>query len=203
LIETINPPVTRPRAADTPLRFILRDATQEIHQRLHLHGGFAAIQSGTIGLAGYRDLIVRLYGFYVPFEAAAFAAHERSTWLAQDLAALGVARPLHSLPMCPYIPRLETAQRRLGAAYMAEGSALGGRSLARGLDHLFVSGSQDGRRFFAGHGAATGAAWSSYLSRLSSTHEDLAGRADIVNAALEAFAAFENWLAGWSTIVNV
>ncbi len=71
------------------LRQELRAATQDVHDRLHRHAGFAAIQDATIGLADYQDLIVRLYGFYVPFEDAAAIGPDRSNWLAGDLEALG------------------------------------------------------------------------------------------------------------------
>jgi len=60
------------------LRETLRAATADIHSQLHLHAGFAAIQQGTIDLAGYRALLVRLYGFHVSFEAAMGMANDRS-----------------------------------------------------------------------------------------------------------------------------
>ncbi len=108
------------------LRLELRAATQDVHDRLHCHAGFAAIQDATIGLAHYQDLIVRLYGFYLPFEAAVAIGPDRSNWLAGDLEALGLKRPLHAVSKCWHVPRLDSAHLRLGALYVAEGSALGG-----------------------------------------------------------------------------
>jgi len=95
--------------ADPSLHWGLRAATTDVHDRLHRHAGFAAIQDATIGLADYQDLIVRLYGFYLPFEAAADLGPDRSRWLAGDLEALGLGRPLHTLPRCPHVPRLDSA----------------------------------------------------------------------------------------------
>jgi heme oxygenase len=181
------------------LRLELRAATQDVHGRLHHHAGFAAVQDATISLAHYEALIVRLYGFYVPFEAAMAIEPERSTWLAGDLAALDHKRPLHALPMCRHIPRLDSAYLRLGALYVAEGSALGGRELARGLDRLLGTGVAEGRQFFIGRGAGTGEAWRAYLALLSGAESEPSACAEIIKGAVKTFAAFEHWLNGWST----
>ncbi len=185
--------------AETSLRRVLQAATRDVHERLHRHAGFAAIQDGTIGRAAYRDLVVRLYGFYAAFKVAAAVGPVRSAWLASDLEALGLARPLETLPRCRHVPRLDTAHRRLGALYVAEGSALGGRELARGLDRLLGADATAGRRFFIGRGPRTGAAWRGYLARLSAAPREASAHAEIVAGAVETFAAFERWLDGWRT----
>jgi heme oxygenase len=186
------------QAGHGSLRLVLRAATQDVHHRLHRHAGFAAIQDGTIGLADYQGLIARLYGFYVPFEDAAAIKPDRSKWLADDLNALGLKRPLHALPLCQQVPRLDSAHLSLGARYVAEGSALGGRELARGLDRLLGKNVIKGRQFFIGRGAGTGAAWAGYLAELSAAPPDASVRLEIIKGAVETFAAFENWLSGWS-----
>jgi len=185
---------------DSPVRWVLRAATQDVHDRLHRHAGFAAIQDATIGLAEYQNLIVRLHGFYVPFEAAAGIGPDRSTWLAGDLAALGLARPLQALPRCPHVPRLDSAHLRLGALYVVEGSALGGRDLARGLDRLLGKDVTAGRQFFIGRGPGTGEAWRGYLAQLSAAPSGPPVRAEIIKGAVETFAAFEHWMDGWNTL---
>ena len=108
------------------LRLELRAATQDVHNRLHRNVGFAAIQDTTIGLVDYQDLIVRLYGFYVPFEAAVAIEPVQSNWLAGDLEALDLKQPPQAVPKCWHVPRLDSAHLRLGALYVVEGSALGG-----------------------------------------------------------------------------
>jgi heme oxygenase len=181
------------------LRVELRAATQDVHVRLHHHVGFSAVQDATICLAHYEALLVRLYGFYVPFEAAMAIEPERSTWLAGDLIALDPKKPLHALPMCRHIPRLDSAYLRLGALYVVEGSALGGRELARGLDRLLGTGVAEGRQFFIGRGAGTGDAWRAYLALLSVAEAEPSACAEIIKGAVNTFAAFEHWLNGWST----
>ncbi len=149
---------TAPNRVDPSLRLALRAATQDVHDRLHRHVGFVGIQDATISLADYQDIIVRLYGFYAPFEAAVAIRPTRSQWLADDLKALGMKRPLQAFPQCQYVPRLDSAHLRLGARYVAEGSALGGRELARGLDRLLGKDVTEGRQFFIGRGAGTSGA---------------------------------------------
>ena len=184
--------------AEPPLRSVLREATQDVHDRLHRHAGFAAIKDASIGVVAYQEIIVRLYGFYVPFEAAAAMGPDRSQWLADDMSALGLKRSLHALPLCQDVPCLTSAHRRLGALYVVAGSALGGRELARGLDSLLGKNVMKSRQFFTGRGARTGEAWGIYLARLSAVPPDPSVRLEIINGAVETFAAFENWLSGWS-----
>ncbi len=202
-IGEVVPLRTATGKAAPSLRLELRAATQDVHDRLHHHAGFAAVQDATIGLADYRDLIARLYGFYVPFEAAMAIEPERSTWLACDLAALGHKRPLHAVPICRHVPCLDSTYLRLGALYVAEGSALGGRELARGLDPLLGKDVTQGRQFFIGRGAITGESWRSYLAQVSAASPEPSAHAEIVRGATGTFAAFENWLNGWSTSPHV
>jgi heme oxygenase len=180
-------------------RAALRAATQAPHERLHHHAGFARVKDGTISLPEYRALLIRLYGFYRPFDRAVGNDTARTRWLARDLAWLGVtAAALAQVRFCTDIPPCDTTARKLGALYVIEGSALGGRQLYRGLDRLFGQDGVDGRRFFAGRGTGTGAAWTGYLHRLAAVGADRVGRAAAIDAAIETFAVFEHWLGGWS-----
>ena len=181
------------------LRDILRSATSKSHERLHQHEGLSAVAAGTIGLSAYTALLCRLYGFHHSFELAAQPLPERTRWLEIDLATLGVdAAMVASLPRCTGFPALASPDYLLGAGYVVEGSALGGRGLARQLDRLLGTGIGAGRRFFSGHGAETGEAWRAYLARLSAASTATASRAAIVAGAVETFTIFEQWLEGWN-----
>jgi heme oxygenase len=170
---------------------------------LHGHAGLGAVQAGTIDLASYRSILSRLYGFHVPFETAAGLAPERSLWLAADLRALGLTeQDIAALPLCPSMPRLDTADRRLGALYVAEGSTLGGRELAKRLDHLFAPADRNGRRFFSGRDTDTGKAWRTFCDLLDADNAGEAARNETIAAAIETFAAFEDWFADWKFAVN-
>jgi len=185
------------------LRSALREKTAAIHERLHQHDGFHALQRGNITVQSYGDLLKRLYGFYLPYEAAARTPPERSDWLRYDLASLSI--PDYSwdmIPICDHMPVLDTVERRLGALYVVEGSTLGGRALAIRLDGICGVGVTEGRRFFQGRGGDTGEAWTGILQRLNNCDDDETTHAAVVDAALETFACFERWMTGWRTISN-
>lgn len=177
-------------------RDLLRAATRAPHERLHLHPGFSAVQNGSITRLDYQALLTRLLGFYLPFERALGVPATRSRWLARDIAWLGVEAP--SPCACASIPRYHGRARKLGALYVVEGAALGGRVLARGLDGMAGPGTVEGRRFFIGRGALSGPAWVGYLSRLASIDPNPAARAAVVSAATETFEVFETWLSHWN-----
>lgn len=190
------------RSACSPspnLRERLRTATNEVHERLHRHPGLAAVQTGTIGKAAYLALLCRLYGFHHPFEVAANVSPDRTIWLERDLIDLDVdPSALAALPRSLAFPAKASAEYLLGARYVVEGSALGGRGLARQLDGLLGTGVTEGRRFFTGHGAETGAVWRAYLDQLSSAQAGASAQAAIVAGATHTFAIFEQWLEGWN-----
>jgi heme oxygenase len=177
----------------------LRSATNDVHQRLHRHPGLAAVQSQTIDVARYRLLLRRLLGFHQPFEIAAKIEPDRSRRLARDIAFLeandGV--PVRPVRLCQNIPSLDKPDQILGALYVVEGSALGGRGLARNLDALLGAGVINGRRFFSGGGGETGAAWRAYLTRLAAVSSDPGVRQRIIVSATATFAAFEIWMRDW------
>lgn len=188
----------RPILPQEHLRELLRSATSEIHERLHGHRGLAAVQSGTITRAAYTALLCRLYGFHCSFEAAAQIAPDRSRWLEIDLAELGLnSEKLAAVPLCTGFPEKLCLNYWLGARYVVEGSALGGRGLARQLDGLLGRDVLAGRRFFSGNGTDTGAVWRSYLAELSATPTNVAQTAAIIAGAKATFAIFEQWLEGW------
>ena len=186
-------------AIEPTLRDVLRSETSATHERLHGHDGLAAVAAGTIDRAAYTALLGRLYGFHQPFELAAQTIPERTRWLETDLAVLGVdAAMLAELPRCTTFPAIASPDYLLGARYVVEGSALGGRGLARQLDGLLGIGINAGRRFFSGHGADTGIVWRGYLAQLSAVSTAVASHAAIVSGAVATFAIFEQWLDEWN-----
>jgi heme oxygenase len=187
------------RFGQVACREALRAATAAPHARLHQHAGFATVENGTIALPAYRALLARLYGFYEPFERALDTDPIRTRWLAADLAWLGIEAPaLARIQTCAEIPPYPCRTSRLGALYVVEGSALGGRQLSRGLERLLGQGSADGRRFLVGRDADTGAAWRDFVERLIAADAEMSGRTTLIAAATATFAVFETWLADWS-----
>lgn len=188
----------RRRLIQPTLQNALRSDTAAVHESLHFHPGLAAVQSGTITLSAYTALLSRLYGFHRPFELKAGLEPHRTNWLESDLAALGVAADKRAaLPCCAAFPETALHEYILGARYVVEGSALGGRGLARQLDDLLGVGVVAGRHFFSGYGAETGRVWRNYLSRLEAVPDVGMKWATVVEGATETFAIFEQWLEKW------
>lgn len=191
-----NRPCAQP--AVTSIRHLLRVETNDTHQRLHRHDGFALLAAGTISSADYRTLLARLLGFHRPYEQAMCLPPGRSTMLHADLRALGVgATRIAAFPDCSTIPPLTTPASRLGGRYVIEGSALGGRQLARRLDPLLGRGQEQGRRFFASNEIPVVKSWQTYLTDLAHAPTDQVTQLEIISAAREIFNIFEQWLAGW------
>ena len=158
------------------MRSRLRAATAPAHERMHAHPGFAAAAAGAIGIADYRRLIARVYGFHLPFEAAAREAaassgfdfdlegRMRSPALLADLKALGVqSETIARLPL--WAPSFYFASESvlLGAFYVLEGSTLGGVQIARTLRGVVGDDAGNGRRFFLGRGDRQSTMWKDFL----------------------------------------
>ena len=184
-------------------RMALRHATAGAHERLHHLPGFTDLQNGTIGRDAYADLLRRLLAFHRAVDerlAAApslapygitLAERRRAPALVQDLAFLGA--PSFPLPAPPVLPALHTSAAALGCLYVTEGSTLGGRELARRLDHLLPVDTGEGRRFLLGYGPRHGAMWREFCAALERCGDSEARRVEMIGAALATFHVFGDW----------
>jgi heme oxygenase len=184
-------------------RLALREATAAAHERLHHIPAFLALAEGRLDRPGYAALLRRLLGFHAAIKAALAAApslapygidlaeRRRAPLLRADLAHLGASG---EAPLAP-VPGLATAAHALGALYVTEGSTLGGRYLARGLDHLLPpkEGNREGRGFLLGHGARHGAMWQACCAAIEACGVEPGRLAGMQEGAAETFAAFEAW----------
>jgi heme oxygenase len=147
-------------------------------------------------------LLQRKLGFHAALEARLaeapsllpygvdVVARARSQLLRADLAVLGAAPEAPLAPMPPFA----SVAAALGALYVAEGSTLGGRQLARALDAILPPG-LDGRRFLLGHGERHGEMWRACCAAIEACGAAPERRAAMIQAALDTFAAFETWFA--------
>jgi heme oxygenase len=186
--------------AEGSARVALREATAGIHARLHDVPAFKALAEGRLTRPAYAALLRRLLGFHAAIEAALEAApslrpygidlaeRRRSGLLRDDLATLGAEAAADRAP----VPRLDSAARALGCLYVTEGSTLGGRQLARGLDHLLPAGAP-GRAFLLGHGARHGAMWQACCAAVEACGQEPDGLSAMAAGAADSFAAFEAW----------
>lgn len=190
-------------------RAVIRQATCDIHERLHDHIAFRQLLAQTITRDEYRALLEALYGFHQPIEAVlvlhagqqtqvSMEGRGRAHLLLEDLNVFGGGKevvadlPLASLPL----HLLAEPGGFLGCLYVREGAMLGGRVLAGKLDHL-LGGRTEGRRFFSGS-ARDAELWRSCCSAIdhNSGGVELDG---MISAARETFEIFERWMTSRST----
>ncbi len=184
-------------------RIELRHATAAVHERLHHVPAFAALAEGRLDRDGYASLLGRLYGFHDPFEAAIEQAAppglpptkwRRTHLLRSDMVALGQSEAaIRRLSRHPVHGSQWSPARAMGVLYVIEGSTLGGRLLARQLDHLVPTDNEAGRSFLLA-GTGTGhVRWRDFCTALDACGAEPAPRAEMVAGAIDTFRSFEAW----------
>ena len=186
-------------------RHVLRERTEAAHERLHHLPDFAALAAGELTRDGYLSLLGRLYGFHAPMEAVLEASlgdergalapegWRRADLLIRDLSHFGAStRDIENLPVVA-VRAPESRATAIGCLYVLEGSTLGGRVLARGLDGLLPVGSMDGRRFLRGGTAPNHARWAAVCAEIDDCGETELNMDEMIAGAHECFATFDLW----------
>ena len=198
LSVAITAPTAQPLRGGGSLLEKLRSATAEQHRQLE---ETVEITRRVSDRESYRQLLEKFYGFYAPIErqlvGTAAAKYEvmrgrfnKSRWLAQDLAQLGVS-DVAQLPQLCALPPVDTPARVLGTMYVLEGSTLGGRHITALLNAGRAADLP--KRFFSSYGSEVGSMWRSFCAAL----DELTDPADHGTAAENACATFESmrvWL---------
>ena len=183
----------------------LREQTASLHDAVERQ---VDIADRVCSVHSYTDLLARLYGFYAPFEEELGAvvaraglpydveARRKAPLIVRDLAALGrPAAVVAALPLCAGVPRPDNPAAALGCLYVVEGATLGGRLIARLVEHRLGIGPQTGGAFFNGYGPQVGPRWHAFCSVLADALRCRAAERDVVAAARATFVAFGRWLA--------
>lgn len=144
--------------ADRPSLRALKDGTRDLHalaeRYVHILGQDATVSD-------YVRYLRAMYGYHAPLDpqlAQLYPDQDRGKahLLAIDLAALGEPGP-H--PVCDELPALASMPERLGAAYVTEGSTLGGRYILAKLPPALAPLRGQATAFLSGYGTATGTRW--------------------------------------------
>jgi heme oxygenase len=182
----------------------LKRRTEHLHRRVEAS---VAILDRLRTPGGYAALLARLYGFHEPFERRLAAvpgldlpgldpaSRRRAARLEADLRHLGLGPgEVAALPRCAALPAPRSTAAALGCLYVVEGSALGGRVIARHVEHeLGLTGA--GVSFFDGDGDRVGPIWRDFCKIVEATVATAAQRHEAEEAAAETFEAFEAWVA--------
>lgn len=144
-----------------------------------------------------------MYGYHAPIEALLAnastlrrtgydpCARGRVHLLAKDLVVLGDEGPY---PSCQKIPSLDSLPRQLGAAYVLEGSTLGGRWILAKLPRALISLRGVATSYLEAYGARTASRWRSFGEIVSRELADPRALHEGVEAARDTFARLIEWM---------
>lgn len=174
----------------------LRTETRSSHEQTESLLYSDALRAGTLSLHQYGHLLLTHAAYHQALERAIdespdfFAGYEpndrrKTPWLDADLAALDLTSPSSVSLFDGWSP-----VELLGAAYVGEGSMLGGKTVWHYLQQspALVPLIQNAR-FYQGYGIDTGAKWRAYgqfISQQTNDQSDL-----VVDAARRAFVAYQ------------
>jgi heme oxygenase (biliverdin-IX-beta and delta-forming) len=175
----------------------LRTATWPVHERLHLHPVLRPLTARQPTVDGYLGAVRALYGFVSPMEqrlgdeAAGRAA--RTPLLLADIGMLDACASAEP-PLASDLPELSTPAARIGARWVLDGSAHGGRAMLPHLQRTLAVSPDHGASYFASAGIDLKAERQSLRDLLEQsviTEED---HTEATNAATATFSALERWL---------
>lgn len=184
-----------------PLR-ALKEHTHDLHVRAE---EYVRILDDDASLDDYARYLVAMLGFHAPIEemfagdadleSAGFAAAARrkSHLILADLAV--VSPCADATVRCNTLPAASSLPRRLGIAYVLEGSTLGGKFILARLPPALAAVRGSATAFLEGYGPATGARWRSFgeiVERLVATPK---AEAEAVAGARDTFSRLIEWLA--------
>ena len=179
----------------------IKEATLTQHQQVEksLVGKMKAIRSKD----EYVNLLKIFYGYFGGLEQQIKTAIDQSQIedyndrrktgaIAEDIKDLGGKVP--GLASGLDLPTISNHLQAFGALYVIEGSTLGG-SIISGMmqKHLAFDG-QKGLSFFNGYGEQTQQMWANFKLALNVAVKSEEDEAEVLQAANNTFARFNNWI---------
>jgi len=196
-------------AERTSPRQALRYVTEEAHLRLHELAWFTSLQRGTLSVRIYASILVRMLGLHEPLQAllAGYERHPALGWslvphdmaaparLRRDLAVLGVSNAdIEAAPRAAGIlPRLKSPASALGCLWVLEGSAQGGRVIAKLLHERLGLTPSAGCAFFTPLPGQP-KRWQACCDAVGIIGLDMAACAAMQQAATATMTAFADWM---------
>lgn len=199
-----------PEAGDavSPARDGLRRATHAEHVRLNQHPLLTGITRPGYPLGHYQRVLVAYFHFYRAIEAAIdetlsrlalafdYRPRRKLPWLTRDLAhfAIDPEQPAARPSRTPRAPENLDSAGLFGLLYTIEGSALGGRVIARHLAAHHGLTADGGARFFVGYGEAVDVLWRQFLAEMEQQLADAGACTRAGVAARQTFVLMEQLL---------
>lgn len=183
----------------------LKDSTQALHRCAEQ---YVRILDHDATVGDYARYLRAMYGFHAPIEtalagdltleAAGFAATQRrkSPLLVRDLHRIDPCGPVP--PCCTALPASGSVSRRIGIAYVIEGSTLGGKYILAHLPPVLAALRGTATAFLEGYGAQTAARWRGFAeiaAQLLAAEPAPDAEAEAVAGARDTFERLIAWLA--------
>jgi len=196
-------------------RQYLHAATLVVHERLHRHPLLLPLSGHGLTRARYRTALMALFGFQAAAAHALTQATEqptlrlvrhgdddadgatiaqRLTLLQRDLGALGLPETTQARLPRAWLPVPGTIPAYWGIRYVVDGSALGGRVIARTVAARIGLDADSGLAYFEGVGAEAGAAWRRMCARMELDLGRANALTDAAETAMRTFQRLEAWL---------
>ncbi len=190
----------------------LKEETRSLHARVEESVDLLGRCST---LSGYRGLLERMLGLYLPLEAAlgrldwreaGIQLDERSKvgLLRADLTALSsippgdsaetFVRPESPPPVTLTIPNFRTLSSGFGCLYVLEGATLGGQFIVRHVGRSLGVRPGNGASFFGSYGPRVGAMWQAFGQAATAFCTSSERIDEAVSAALSTFQTFDAWM---------
>jgi len=162
-------------------------------------------------LQQYCHLLEMFYGFYHTLEFKMeqyltkeqipdIAERRKSAAILQDIRVMGGMPPV-PLPAAP-VPAIHSFSQALGAAYVLEGSTLGGVIIAGMIRSQLQLPAPEGFTFFNGYGQAVQQMWKRFHTYLEALTDEAAQKA-AADAAKETFLKFNDWANSYDSILKI
>ena len=170
----------------------LKTETQELHDRIEEKNLARQIMDGSIDLKTYELLLLQNYIAYrqTETEIGKFLANytgSKHLQLKQDLENLGMTE---AIPLKNDNFQCNSPAEALGAAYVVEGSALGGMVLAKKLRNCTALGNLPPQHFFSGNKENL-KDWRNFKEELEQYSFTEAEEVEAIEKAKETFRFFE------------
>lgn len=185
---------------------ILKNSTHEVHLALEKQ---LISRIKTISQTHqYSELLVMMYGYYQPVEQqilkqltaediSDIADRRKANFILDDLYNLG--HPTANLAINDRLPSISDKVSAFGAAYVLEGSTLGGKIIADLLIRQTSGAVSQSLKFFQGYRESSMNKWLTFKNSLNQITEER-DQQSALQSAVETFQTFNYWIRDYDTV---
>lgn len=168
--------------------------------------------SGKASMKAYKDFLCRTYGFLQPIEELLFServrtlaapfwapSERRTPKLVADLVNCGISEDqIRSLPVLTELPQITARGHLMGAAYVIEGSAMGGLVLAKPVRNALALMPNQLSFFLSDEPRSIVRKFEQFAEALDGFSFCECDERDAMDAALETFEIINRWFQNWN-----